>query len=430
VRILIVGLSTRAIAESAVHAEATDLTASLNLPTSPHPHTPTPPHSHLQPARSGTSTITTLDYFGDRDQRALVENHALLRDFDLPFNAQSLLQASRHLDFDAVVYISNLENHPEVVEDLARGRMLLGNAPATLRQVRDWGTLRAFCQEAGIPCPTTILPGEKMPALYRGAWLRKPIRSGGGHGIRRWRGEALDENHVLQACVEGRPASAAFVADGQRSVVIGLTEQLIGRSELGGRGFAWCGNILPLALDQCEQIALLEAVESMATSLTRRFGLRGVNGMDLVLARGQTPPGRGREAEPPGRHRTCPYLVEVNPRYTGAMELVERAYGLNAFSLHLQAMAGRLPEFSLANRLDVGGPFLGKGIVYARQTVTVPETEGWTRLDRRDIPFTGEQIQAGHPVCTVLAQGRDREACWNRLLAAAQAVRQEIRSRD
>jgi predicted ATP-grasp superfamily ATP-dependent carboligase len=456
VRILIIGVSTRAIAESAVHAGAVDLTGFLE-----------PVRSGTSTiVRSGASTIITLDYFGDRDQRALVENHALLRDFDLPFSAQSLLQASRHLDFDAVVYISNLENHPEVVEELARGRMLLGNAPATLRQVRDWRTLRAFCREAEIPCPSTILPGEKMPAQVSrvpaadrrrlacpsagfrpggsapsprpgGVWLRKPIRSGGGHGVLCWEGKALDQNHVLQAYVEGQPASAAFVADGRRSVVIGLTEQMIGRSELGGRGFAWCGNILPLALDRPEQMALLEVVERMAASLTRRFGLRGVNGLDLVVARGQTPPGRGLGAEGAsetpavrstvrGRLEACPYLVEVNPRYTAAMELVEQAYGLNVFSLHLQAMSGRLPDFSLSGQLHTDGPYFGKGIVYARQNVSVPETEGWTKLDRRDIPFPGEQIEAGHPVCTVLAQGKDRETCWQRLLTAAQAVRQDI----
>ena len=102
--ILITGLSTRAIAESAVR---------------------------------GGHRVITLDYFGDRDQRALVENHALLRDFGLPFSAEGLLQASRRLDFEAVVYISNLENHPEVVEELARERILLGNGPVVLRQVRD-----------------------------------------------------------------------------------------------------------------------------------------------------------------------------------------------------------------------------------------------------------------------------------------------------
>lgn len=378
--ILITGLSTRAIAESAVR---------------------------------GGHQVVTLDYFGDRDQRALVENHALLRDFALPFSAEALLQASHRLDFEAVVYISNLENHPEVVGELARGRVLLGNAPVVLHQVRDWRTLRAFCREAGISCPTTLLPGEEKEADLTVRWLCKPVRSGGGHGIRPWAGETLGEAHILQEYIEGRPASAAFVADGQRSVLIGLTEQLIGRGELGARGFTWCGNILPLALPPAEGVIVLEAVERMAARLTRRFGLQGVNGVDLVVADG-----------PKGR--PCPFLVEVNPRYTGSMELVERAYGLNVFSLHLEALAGRLPDFSLAEHLRPQGQYFGKGIVYARRTVIMPETVGWTEQGRRDVPFPGEQIKAGHPVCTVLAEGEGREACWNHLLAGVEAVRQEI----
>ncbi|HUX76018.1 MAG TPA: ATP-grasp domain-containing protein [Anaerolineae bacterium] len=386
-RILVTGLSTRAIAESA--------------------------------ARGG-HPVVTLDYFGDRDQQSLVENHSLLRDFGLPFSAGSLLQASRTLDSDcrlaAVVYISNLENHPGVVEELAQGRVLLGNAPDVLRQVRDWHTLRAFCHDAGVACPTTLLPGEESEADPTVRWLRKPVRSGGGHGVRRWAGEPLDENHVLQAYVEGRPASAAFVADGRRSVVIGLTEQLIGRGELGATRFAWCGNILPLPLQPADSVAVLEKVERMTAQLTRRFGLRGVNGVDLVVADG-----------PDGRPH--PFLVEVNPRYTGSMELVERAYGLNVFSLHLEAMAGRLPGFSLADHLHLQDRYLGKGIVYARRTVTLPETAGWTERDRRDVPFPGERIEAGHPVCTVLAEGEGREPCWNRLLASVEEVRREIGDR-
>jgi predicted ATP-grasp superfamily ATP-dependent carboligase len=380
VSILIIGLSTRAIAESAV---------------------------------KGGHNVATLDYFGDQDQKRLVENYSLKRDFQFPFSAEGLLQASRRLRFEETVYISNLENHPAVVAELTRGRVLLGNAPVVLRQVRDWRVLRTFCQEAGIPHPTTLIAGEEEAADPAVRWLRKPVRSGGGHGVRFWAGEPLGENHVLQAYVDGRPASAAFVADGQRSVVIGLTEQLIGREALGARHFAWCGNILPLALRPAERVTVLEAVERMVASLTSRFDLRGVNGVDLVIADGPD-------------DRPSPFLVEVNPRYTASMELVERAYGLGVFSLHLEAMTGRLPEFSLRERLHAPGSYLGKGIVYARRTVTIPGTNGWKKLGRRDIPFSGERIGAGHPVCTVLAEGRGRDTCWTRLLASVAAVRQEI----
>lgn len=377
-RILIVGISTRALAESAV--------------------------------LSGCEVIS-LDYYGDRDQKALVENHSLLRDFNLPCRAEELAKASHSLEFDAVVYTANLENHPKSLAVLAQKSILLGNPPSVLRRVRDWRILRQVCFEEEIPCPVTLLPGEESEADPAVRWLYKPVLSGGGQGIRPWAGEPMDGSHVLQAHIEGRPASMAFAADGQRSVVIGLTEQLIERKELGAKGFRWCGNILPLKLDRSKEDALLGVIEKMAARLTHRFGLCGVNGVDLVVAEG-----------PDGWPR--PFLVEVNPRYTASMELVERAYGLNVFSVHLEAIAGRLLDFSLAEHLE--GLYLGKEIVFARKTVTMPETEGWVERGRRDIPFPGERIEAGHPVCTVLAEGEGRETCLNNLLTSVEAVRREI----
>jgi predicted ATP-grasp superfamily ATP-dependent carboligase len=375
---LILGLSTRAIAESAVQ---------------------------------GGYDVLTLDYFGDRDQKELVENYSLMRDFHLGFGARALLEASRQLDFEAVVYISNLENHPDVVEELSEEHIFLGNTPQTLQEVRHWPTLRSFCLEEGIAFPPTISADEGRPE-GRGQWLRKPVRSGGGHGIAFWAGEPLDEGHLLQEHIEGLDCSAAFVADGRNCVLLGVTEQLIGRKELGAQGFVWCGNILPLSLPSQELGPFLKAVGDMAAKLTRRFGLRGVNGFDFVLAR--------REG------RLIPYLVEVNPRYTASTELMEWAYGLNIFALQVHSFNGELLSFSLQENVQRPG-FYGKGIVYAKRDVVMPETAGWREKCRRDIPFPGERIEAKHPICTVLAQGESRDECWRRLLAAAEKVRQEVR---
>ena len=375
---MIVGLSTRAIAESAV--------------------------------RGGYSVIT-LDYFGDRDQKELVENYSLMRDFDLRFSAEALFAASRGLEFGAVVYISSLENHPNVVEKLTAGHTLLGNDPATLYRVRDWETLRQVCGREGIPIPVILLAGEEGQVDKGKCWLSKPVRSGGGHGISPWSGEPLGEEHLLQEHIEGLDCSAAFVADGRNCVLLGVTEQLIGREELEARGFAWCGNILPLARQLRKPGPFLNVVEDMAAKLTRRFELRGVNGFDFVLAM--------REGD------LVPYLVEVNPRYTASMELMEWAYGLNIFDLHVRSFRGELPSFSLREQLRQSR-FYGKGIVYAREDAVMPETAGWRDLGRRDIPFSGERIAARHPICTVLAEGETRDECWRRLTAAAGAVWQEV----
>ena len=372
-RVLVLGVSTRAMVESAVR---------------------------------GGHDVVAVDFFGDRDQARLTESHALQRDLGLPATAEGLGEAAARIEADAVVYGSNLDNHPEVVGELARRSRLLGNPPEVLRDVRDWAQLRRFCREAGIGHPETLLHGEERRAR-RGRWLRKRMRSGGGHAITPWDGRALDDAHLLQAVVDGRPASVAFVADGKESRIFGITEQLLGLSALGGSGFAWCGNVLPLGLPAADAASVRAQLEHMVSGLTRRFGLRGVNGLDVVI---------GRDAEGGAR----PYLVEVNPRFTGSMELAERAFGVNVFSLHVEGLAGRLPRVPVAERTPDG--CVGKAIVYARRPTVVPDTEDWLSRGVRDVPSPGQHIATGHPVCTVLARGRDRQACLAGLLSNAAAV--------
>lgn len=423
-RILITGVSTRAIAES---------------------------------ARAAGYDFITLDYFGDYDQRRICENYSLKRDFGLPFGSAELYEASRHLNFDAITYTSDLENHPEVVEQFAAGAtahdgaLLLGNSAAVLARVRHWPTVFGFLQRQGIPTPQTIYseqPSSPIPvsqSLGRGGqgsggtpprrWLRKPVRSGGGHKIAFWPlSRRPGKGFLLQEYIQGTACSASFVANGRECVVLGLTEQLIGRREFGARGFHYCGNILPLASPpqpsptRGEGEDLLAQVRRIAASLTREFGLVGVNGLDFVLNDGQVVP------------------LEVNPRYSASMELIEWAYGLSIFDLHVRAvMHGELPAFDLATAALIPalfspgkpgtggargtrgeGRFYGKAILYAERDGRAPDTESWPERGLRDVPFPGESLTRGKPVCTVLASEPTRDACFASLVAQAQALTGEI----
>jgi uncharacterized protein len=373
VRVLVLGVSTRAMVESAVR---------------------------------GGYEVVAVDFFGDRDQARLAESYALQRDLGLPATAEGLLAATRHIDADAVVYGANLENHPEVVDGLTPRVRVLGNAAEVVRDARDWALLRRVCREAGIAHPVTLLRGEEGRAR-RGRWLKKRLRSGGGHGIAPWDGTALDEAHLLQAEVEGCAASVAFVADGKEGRIFGLTEQLLGLSALGGSGYAWCGNVLPLEVPGADAASVRAQLEHMVSRLTRRFGLVGVNGLDVVIGR-----------DPEGVAR--PYLIEVNPRFSGSMELAEGASGVSVFALHVEGSAGRMPREPAVDAAP--GGCLGKGIVYARRPIVAPDTEAWLTRGVRDVPWPGQRVAPGHPVCTVVAGGRDREACLAGLFSAAAAV--------
>jgi uncharacterized protein len=355
---LIVGVTTRAIAES---------------------------------ARRAGHDVLTIDYFGDLDQKVLCPNRSL-REQGLRYSAGALVRLARNLSYDALVYAGGLENHPAAVATLARDRTLLGNTPSSLEAVRAPHRLFAVLSTMGFSVPVTRESGRGLPDVDR--WLSKPIRSGGGRGVRVWRGGRVPANRILQEFVDGVPGSASFVADGRRSVVLGVTRQLH-----GPRDFSYAGNIVPLTVspDTTSEIA------AIASGLTRAFALRGVNGFDFVLRGGR------------------PVVLEVNPRYCASMELIERATGVSVFDAHVAACRGRLPGASPAAAPGAWG----KRVVYAQRTVRVSDTRTWVERGVRDVPVPGDTIGRGHPICTVLAEAASSEECEQRLAAAAASILDE-----
>ncbi|MGH7673183.1 MAG: ATP-grasp domain-containing protein [Gemmatimonadales bacterium] len=384
-RVLIAGLSTRAFAESA--------------------------------ARAGYD-VTAVDAFGDLDLRARVCRTIALERGQAGaarFSARAAVRAARDVACDAVAYAAGLENHPRAVAALAATRALWGNPPAVLARVRDpLGLARALRQRG------FATPDVRVGAGARGRWLLKPRASGGGHGIVPWLGRRgtprVPPTMYLQERIAGVAGSIVFAADGMRAVPLGLSRALAGERAFGAHGFGYCGNILAGAGDGqfTADARLFAAATALATAVTAEFGLVGVNGIDFVARRG------------------VPYAVEVNPRYTASMELVERAYGLSMFDIHARACAGALPAFDLAAaRAAPGGGAIGKAIVYARRSITVADTRGWqSDCSVRDVPAPHERIARGRPVCTVFARGRDGADCYAALNARAVALYRLIEPRS
>jgi predicted ATP-grasp superfamily ATP-dependent carboligase len=354
-RTLLVGVSTRAIAES---------------------------------ARRAGHDVVTIDFFGDLDQKKLCENRSL-RECGLPYSAATFLELARGLSYDAVAYVGSLENHPSIVAELSQSRVLLGNPPRTLEAVRDPARLFSLLEGGGFSVPAIVQPGDLLPVT--GTWLRKPVRSGGGQGIRAWRGQQLQPGQILEEYIDGVPASASFVADGRRASLLGVTRQLH-----EAHRFRYEGNIFPLKVPS----VTADEIRAIADVVTDAFELRGVNGFDFVL--------RGAR----------PVLVEVNPRYSASMELIERATGLSIFDVHLAGCERTLPHVA-------GGEperYWGKRIVYARTATRVGATGNWLERGMRDVPHPGESFRRGQPICTVLASGPSPETCERQLNIEMEAV--------
>lgn len=367
--LLIVGVSTRALAESA--------------------------------SRAGYACVS-VDAFGDLDQKSRVQNVGFSRDLGRPYSAAAAVAIGRRLPAASAAYVGNLENHPSAVRRLALGRRLLGNTPATLVRARDPVAVADVVQRAGGQVPLTLLPGQTRQASAEMRWLRKPRRGGGGSGVKEWkRGAPLGPNELVQERIEGVLASVALVANGQRAVLLGISRGLAGDPAFGAWGHRYCGSVYPLSADR----ALIDRMSAIAGAVTEAFGLVGLNGIDFVLRDGE------------------PYVLEINPRYSASMELIERSGRLSVFEAHVAACGGALPSAGADPIPEV----LGKAILYARRDVIVGDSGRWLlRDDVRDVPFPGERIRRGHPVCTVFARGADSVTCYDRLVAAASALEQEL----
>ncbi len=348
-----------------------------------------------------------MDAFGDLDLRALAEVFLLRGEQGHRFSPRAAAGAAQHLPGDMVAYTSNFENYPLAVARLAQGRRLLGNPPEVLRRVRDPIALMRLLRHRQFAVPVTRAtpPAGQQKA---GAWLLKPRRSGGGHGTSTWRsGQRAPRSHYLQQRIGGMTGSVVFAADGRRSVPLGLSRQLVGDSHFGASGFRYCGSLVgpPAALFP-GQTGVFEIATELAAAVVAEFGLVGLNGIDFVARSGVA------------------YPIEVNPRYSASMELLERSLGLSIFNLHVAACQGDLPpEPSLPSHVE------GKAIVYAKRDVTMGDTRRWLRRPSlADIPHPGEKVRRGRPICTVFASGHDAAACYRLLLRRASRVYQAAQS--
>lgn len=357
--------------------------------------------------------VVAVDLFGDRDLRAIAPWHpAADAGRGEPTLRGCLATAARLIaagGVDGLLPGGGTEHAADALARAAGRRPLLASSPEAIAAVRDPARLFGWLAGTDLPHPSTWLPPATPPPDAPGPFLLKPRASGGGLRIRPWSpGRPIPRGYVVQVWLAGGvPIGAAALADGRRAVLLGLSIGLAGDPAFGARGFAYAGSLLgPVGGADYPRLAL--EAERAAGRLAAAFGLRGLFGIDFML------------------HGAHLHLLEVNPRYTASMELIEQATGASVVDLHLDALEGRLPADPAPWRRLACGPergrFRGKGIVYAERPVVAPDTDAWLAAGWRDVPHAGERIRAGAPVCTVFAGGAGEADCLAALRAEAAAV--------
>jgi predicted ATP-grasp superfamily ATP-dependent carboligase len=210
-----------------------------------------------------------------------------------------------------------------------------------------------------------------------------------------------------QEYIEGDAAAAIYLSDGLVTRLLGVTRQLVGESRLHATAFHYCGSIGQLVLAP----PLRETFECLGTVLARGCGLRGLFGIDCVLRDG------------------VPWPLEVNPRYTASIEVLEYALGFAALGWQRFVFDRSAPE-PRPPSTEASYPVIGKAILFAKAPLTFPTEGPWLGSLRcsvsvhdlpafADIPSAGQGIEAGRPILTLFAHADTPEACLDCLQQTA-----------
>jgi predicted ATP-grasp superfamily ATP-dependent carboligase len=345
--------------------------------------------------------VVAADLFADADLQRFstatrIENYP-----------ESLADWLATVDCDAWMYTGALENSPTLVDCMAALRPLMGNDGETLRRVRHPLRMQAVCAAAGIAMPETQRSPDALP--LDGSWLCKTYRGASGSGV--WaldsasaRERAQREGAVYQRHVNGTSAAAIYVVSRLHAELLGVSRQLMNPAV--GRGCQYSGSMGPLPVSQ----RIAAQLETIGDSLALDWRLCGVVGVDLIL------------------DDQTAWLVEINPRYTASVELVERFSSSLVIAAHVAACKEKdaSERVNLArNNSLADGTTHAKTILYARRDVEVSQTLFDWMIERAtvdllhcslaDIPHAGEIIHEGRPVLTVFASGASEDECQRRL---------------
>jgi len=373
-------------------------------------------------ARAAGYQVYAADYFGDVDLRrvchkclSIVEQKPGKTCGKIESNLSSeaflkmvelLLRGNR---IDAALLSSGLDDSFDVLERLNDLVPILGNSPDTIRKVRGKTIFFEELKRLRIPHPKTVVVhgfGEARKAAKEIGYpvVLKPSSGFGGVGIREVKNprelkrvfqefSPLDEGVLVQERLYGVHASVSFIASRGDVEVLTLNEQLVGLHEAKQREpFGYCGNTVPLNVSK----PTAERCKRIVKKLALHFGLKGSNGVDLVIS-----------------EDGVPHVVEVNPRFQGTLECVEQTLGINLVKTHVEACVhGVLSRFSQQK-----SSFCTRLVLYAPCRVVAPDLTPLREV--RDVPLPGTIIEDGEPLCSVVTKGSSRHASFSRAVKLA-----------
>lgn len=275
---------------------------------------------------------------------------------------------------------------------------------------------------------------EILQQYTNNQFILKPLQGSGGLGIFLLNNESSDklkqlkeicqnislENYILQEYIEGINVSSSVLSshNDRKSLI---NTKLITEHDLGNNSFEYSGNVLPLDENSLKMFNgsrtknlddedleknnfniddLNDEMKNTSEDLIREFNLIGSNGVDYVLDKN-------------GELK----VIEINPRFQGTYELVEKVMDINLLDAHIKACEGELIEIPPIEGYAV------KKIIYARKQVNI----GNLNIPNvYDIPYQGVKIEKDQPLVTLISQNNNLKTAIEDIKIAEEEVYRNI----
>lgn len=372
--------------------------------------------------------VYAVDFFGDQDLkhvcrkcRSIIKQRPektcgrLLADF----NPKAILQLTKDLlrkdEMDVALLSSGLDDFPEVLFELNDLIPILGNSPDVIKKIRDRTKFFKELKRLQIRHPETTIAENFEEARKKSKDMGypivvKPLTSIGGASVRKVQDlqglkQAFRHKPVLiQEHISGTPASVSLISSRNRTIALTVNEQLLGIRELGQQEpYGYCGNVVPLSADE----SVITECKGIAEKIASHFSLVGSNGLDLVIS-----------------EEGMPYAIEVNPRFQGTLECVERVLGINIVEVHVKACTDGVLPIIVKNP----SAFCVRLILFASRRSIVPDLS--TFVEVRDIPSPGVVVGKGEPICSVVVKGADRNSSLKEAMKISKLIFESLQPCD
>ena len=288
-----------------------------------------------------------------------------------------------------ILYTGGLENHSALLQLLSAERTVLGITGNTLTNLRNTPEFYNLLKSKQINTPTIITSTKDLNKET--SYLRKPKYRSGGLGIKPFDPSKQtmvdDADFYYQEFIKGESRSAIFCFNESGFELLGASIQSSGTQSLHASDFLYSGNMGPVNPCASE----LKDLQTIGEIISSNYRPRGLLGMDYILNESRV------------------YPLEINPRYTASMEVLELALGQNFITKHMQAFGFKT---ICENPARTETSVIGKAIYYAPHDVLIPEDAPWVSIEANprlfspfaDIPRANSAIDKGSPVVTIFAK--------------------------